>query len=38
MNTHIRREAGKRYTPRELDGHQVIDWTWAGIAGFINKL
>jgi hypothetical protein len=35
FGVHIHRELHKRYTPAEINGHQVIDSTWAGI---INKL
>lgn len=38
IGAHIHRERGKRYTPPELSGYQVIDWTWEGLAKFINGL
>jgi nucleoside 2-deoxyribosyltransferase len=38
IGTHIHSDWNKRYTPAELDGYQVIDWTWEGIAKFINRL
>jgi hypothetical protein len=38
IGAHIHKEWSQRYTPPELNGYDVIDWTWPGIAGFINKL
>ncbi|HEV2765079.1 MAG TPA: hypothetical protein VGV38_19005, partial [Pyrinomonadaceae bacterium] len=38
IGVHIHKDFNKRYTPPELHGRQVIDWTWEGIAGFINRL
>jgi hypothetical protein len=38
VGVHIHKDLYKRYTPSELYGHQVIDWTWPGIAGFIDGL
>lgn len=38
VGVHIHKDLYKRYTPPELYGHPVIDWTWAGIARFINGL
>jgi len=38
IGVHIFKEWDKRYTPPELAGYSVIDWTWPGIARFINGL
>jgi len=38
LGVHIFKDWDKRYTPPELYGHQVIDWTWDSIARFINSL
>lgn len=38
IGVHIHRDLNKRYTPPELDGCRVIDWTWHGIAAFIDEL
>lgn len=38
IGVHIHKAWNDRYTPPELSGYPVIDWTWGGIAGFINKL
>jgi hypothetical protein len=38
IGVHIHKDFNKRYTPHELYGHQVIDWTWEGIAKFIDRL
>jgi hypothetical protein len=38
IGVHIYKEWGKRYSPPELYGRQIIDWTWNGIATFINGL
>lgn len=38
IGVHIHRDWSKRYTPPELNGHPIIDWTWEGIARFINNL
>jgi len=36
IGVHIHKDWTKRYTPPELIGHTVIDWSWDGIASFIN--
>ena len=38
IGVHIHKDWTKHYTPPELIGHKVIDWSWDGIAGFINNL
>jgi hypothetical protein len=38
IGVHIHREWNKRYTPPELNGCPIIDWTWEGITRFINNL
>jgi hypothetical protein len=38
MGVHIHKDLTKRYTPPELIGHQVIVWSWDGIANFIDSL
>ena len=38
IGVHIHKDWTKRYTPPELNGYQVIDWSWDGIARFINGL
>ncbi len=38
IGVHIFKESYKRYTPPELAGYSVIDWSWPGIASFINGL
>lgn len=38
LGVHIHREWTRGYVPPELFGHRVIDWTWEGIAKFIDGL
>jgi hypothetical protein len=38
IGVHVHRDWNKRYTPPELSGYPIIDWTWEGIARFINGL
>jgi hypothetical protein len=38
IGVHIHRDWSKRYVPPELYDYPVIDWTWEGIAQFINGL
>lgn len=38
IGVHIHKDWTKRYTPPELAGHPVIDWSWEGIANFIDGL
>ena len=38
IGVHIHKDLSKRYVPPELQGHKVIDWTWEGIAKFIDGL
>ena len=37
LGVHIHKD-DKGAIPPELDGKKVIEWTWNGIASFINKL
>jgi hypothetical protein len=38
IGVHIYKDWTKRYTPPELSGYQTMDWSWEGIANFINGL
>jgi hypothetical protein len=38
IGMHIHKDWDKRYTPPELDGYRVIDWTCEGIAESIDGL
>lgn len=38
IGVHIHQNRSDRYVPPELYGQQIIDWTWDGIATFINRL
>ena len=37
LGVHIQKD-DKGEIPPQLDGHKVIEWTWTGIASFINSL
>ncbi len=37
LGVHIHKD-DKGIIPLELVGHKVIEWTWPGIAAFVNKL
>jgi len=38
IGAHIHKDVTRRYTPPEFVGYQVIDWTWEGLAKFIDGL
>jgi len=38
IGVHIHKDWSQKYTPPELYGQQIIDWTWEGVATFINGL
>jgi len=38
IGVHIHKDLTRRYTPPELIGHKVVDWSWQSIASFIKAL